>query len=347
MGQMMEKDKKSKRNKHNIRDTRTGRSRLKRAMSLPVAVAISAVMILSCLLLGGCGLSGNDGGGLKIVTTIFPAYDFVRELTVGVDGIELSLLISPGTESHTFDPSAGDAIALTECSLFVYAGGDADAWTDKLFKADPTLKNRSVSMTDAVSEKLVIEGEDEDDPHVWTSPKNAMEILRLIRDNLILLPEISSDEEKVQTVNNNFELYIAELSALDNDFRALSGSFPEEKRILAFGDRFPFRYFCAEYGFEAVAVFPGCAEESEPAAYDVKKVVDTVRDNGLTTIFYVELSNHRIADAIAAETGASTACLHSCHNLSKADFDAGESYLSLMRRNYETLRELAEEVARQ
>jgi zinc transport system substrate-binding protein len=298
-----------------------------------------AVVLLSCL--AGCGRMPGQSGSVEIVATVFPAYDFARALTKDVEGVSVRMLLSPGTESHTFDPSAGDAIALSECGLFVYAGGDADPWVEKFFNADKTLESRSVSMSGAVPEKLVIEGEDEDDPHVWTSPKNAVEILQTIEDRILDLPEIRADEGKAAQIRDNYDAYKAELEKLDKDFRDLAAAIPEAKRTLAFGDRYPFRYFCAEYGFTAVAVFPGCAEESEPAASDVKHVIDTIREKELDTVYYVELSNHRIADTIAAETGATTACLHSCHNLSKADFDAGETYLSLMRRNYETLKALA------
>ena len=306
------------------------------------------ILILTCLLLlitllgtAGC-VSVPDGGKVEIIATIFPAYDFLRELTGGIDGFSVKLLLRPGTESHTYDPSVSDAVAISGCDLLVYAGSDADLWVDKFLTSGTAAKERSFAMTDAIPDKLLIEGEDEEDPHVWTDPGNVILIVQALRDRLIEVAGARGMDNSVRNaIAANCDRFVNDLTSLDNDFSALAARIPAEKRLLAFGDRYPFRYFCAAYGFTASAVFPGCAEESEPAAADVKRVVDAIRENDLDTVFYVELSNHRIADAIAAETGCKTACLHSCHNLSKEDFDAGETYLTLMRRNLETLSELA------
>ena len=306
------------------------------------------ILILACLLLlisflgsAGC-VALPENGNVEIIATIFPAYDFLRELTRGIDGFSTKLLLRPGTESHTYDPSVSDAVAISECDLLVYAGGDADLWVDKFLTSGTAAKERSFAMTDAIPDKLVIDGEDEEDPHVWTDPGNVILIVMALRDRLVeVAGSRGMDNSVCDAVAANCERFVNELTALDNDFSALAARIPNEKRLLAFGDRYPFRYFCAAYGFTATAVFPGCAEESEPAAADVKKVVDAIRENDLDTVFYVELSNHRIADAIAAETGCKTACLHSCHNLSKEDFDAGETYLTLMRQNLETLSRMA------
>lgn len=311
--------------------------RFKTALRATAAVLAAVLTAVLAAGLAGCAGSGEGKDGeINIVATIFPGYDFVRALIKDVDGVNLRLLIQPGTESHTFDPSVSDALSLKNCDLLVCAGGDADIWAEKFLKTDPELKKRTVTMLDAVSEKLMIEGEDEEDPHIWTSPVNAIQIVRLLRDRLVSLVDNSS----ASLIRSNCAVFESELSALDNDFRVLFSSVSESERLLVFGDRFPFRYFCDEYGFDAVAVFPGCADESEPAAADVKKVVDTVRERGVKCVFYVELSNHRIADAIAAETGCTTACLHSCHNLSRSDFDSGETYLTLMRRNLLVLSEV-------
>ncbi len=311
----------------------------KKGLSPVQKIGVWAVLVLLlAALAAGYGCTPEKAEGVSIVATVFPAYDFVRELTRGIPGVSVRLMLPPGTESHTFDPSVSDALAVSDCSLLVYAGGDADAWAEKILRSDAMAGKPAAALCDAVSNMLMIEGEDEDDPHVWTSPVNVIAIAEFLRDKIApLLP----DDAAVNTLNANCAAFVADLRALDNDFRTLAASLPAEKRVLAFGDRYPFRYFCAEYGLTAYAVFPGCAEESEPAAADVKRVVDVIRERGLDTVFYVELSNHRIADAIARETGCGTACLHSCHNLSRADFDAGETYLSLMRRNLDVLSALA------
>ena len=308
---------------------------------LVIFLVLCPVLLFSCVFSGGC-TTRADGKDVNIVATVFPAYDIIRELTAGIPEFSIRLLLRPGTESHTYDPSVNDAVAISECDLLVYAGGDADTWVEKFLSSGVSDQGRSFELMSAVNEKLMIEGEDEEDPHVWTDPQNVILIASALREKLLSvvggkgLGNAVSDK-----IIANSDRFIGELEALDNEFASLSARISAEKRLLAFGDRFPFRYFCKRYGFSACAVFPGCAEESEPAASDVKKVVDAIRENKLDTVFYVELSSHRIADAIAAETGCKTACLHSCHNLSKEDFDAGETYLSLMRRNLETLSRLA------
>ena len=312
-----------------------------RFLRTAVSVLLLVSLLCCCVPLSGCR-HGTEKAEINIVATVFPAYDFVRELIAGIPEISVSLLLRPGTESHTYDPSVSDALAISECDLLVYAGGDADLWVEKFINSGVSGPERSFALIDAVNEKLMIEGEDEEDPHVWTDPNNVILIVNALAGRLAAVAgDRWPDSAVPEKINANCSAYVQELEALDRDIRAVSDMIPQEKRLLAFGDRFPFRYFCNAYGFTACAVFPGCAEESEPAAADVKRVVDAIRENGLDTVFYVELSSHRIADAIAAETGCSTACLNSCHNLSKEEFDAGETYLTLMRRNIEVLAGLA------
>lgn len=314
---------------------------IKKFLKTAVSVLLLVALLCCCVPLSGCR-NGTEKAEINIVATVFPAYDFVRELIADIPGISVSLLLRPGTESHTYDPSVSDALAISECDLLVYAGGDADIWVEKFIDSGVSGPDRSFALIDAVSEKLMIEGEDEEDPHVWTDPNNVILIVKALADRLAAIAgEKSPDSADREKIRANCSTYVQELEALDRDIRAAAEKIPQKKRLLAFGDRYPFRYFCKAYGFTACAVFPGCAEESEPAAADVKRVVDAIRENGLDTVFYVELSSHRIADAIAAETGCATACLNSCHNLSKEEFDAGETYLTLMRRNIEVLSGLA------
>lgn len=307
-----------------------------RRIKTAAILILTAVILTAGASLTACGGRSSEKTEVGIVATVFPAYDFVRTLVKDVPGVSVRLLLSPGTESHTYDPSVSDAVSVSDCDLFVYGGGDADPWVTKFLSSDRSLENRAVSMLEGAGRTLGIEGEHETDPHVWTSPVNAISIVRLLAAKLC--SAVGEGTEKAAKIRENLEAFTAALEKLDGDFRSFAASVPEDKRVLAFGDRYPFRYFCAEYGFTAYAVFPGCAEESEPAASDVKKVVDTIRENDLKTVYFVELSNHRIADAIAAETGCRTAMLHSCHNLTKEDFDAGETYLTIMYRNLETLR---------
>ena len=168
------------------------------------------------------------------------------------------------------------------------------------------------------------------DEHVWTSPRNAAEICAAIRDALCAL---DPDNQSVYT--DGCQSYVDQLNALDNDFHTLL----DGGATLVFGDRFPFRYFAEAYGLTCYAAFPGCSSATEPSAATIAFLIDKVIDEEISTVFYIEFSNHKIADAIAEATGAATAMLHSCHNISGDDAQAGVSYLDLMRGNYNTLKE--------
>ncbi len=291
-------------------------------------------ILILIVLCGGCAPTTNSQG-IKIVTTSFPAYDFARTLTKDCDDVSVCLLLSPGTESHSYDPSAADMMAVHDADLFIYIGGDADAWAEPMIRAGgETLK--VFALTECVP-LLKDEDHGEIDPHVWTSPENVITIVKRLSNVLCTLPDMT--EAHVNQIETASETFVAELQNLDADFTAFFDSLPEEKRLLVFGDRFPFRYFAKHYDISYLSAFPGCAHESEPSANTVMELIDTVRNQSVSTIFYVEFSEHRIADAIAAETGAATALFHSCHNVTKEEFEQGATYLSLMQNNLEQLRE--------
>jgi len=170
------------------------------------------------------------------------------------------------------------------------------------------------------------------DEHIWTSPVNAIKLTEAITDALIAVDPAGRDVYEA-----NVAAYLAELESLDNDYRALTDN--AARRMLIFGDRFPFLYMTEEYGLDHAAAFPGCSEESEVSPATVAFLVKTVKENGIPVVFCTELSSGRIADSICAETGAVKRSLHSCANVTKDEASAGETYLSLMRQNLAVLRE--------
>lgn len=274
--------------------------------------------------------------GLKIISTVFPGYDFARQIAGNL--ADVTLLLPPGTESHSYEPTPGDIIQIQECDLFLYVGGESDAWVEEIL-ASLTKKPAVFKLMDCVplAEEEAEGGESHDhgeeyDEHVWTSPKNAILIARELGDAIAALCE----EEK-ETVQAGTEAYVAELDQLDRDFTEFSESLTE--KTLIFGDRFPFLYFAKAYGFEHYAAFPGCSAETEPSAATMSFLIDKIKEENVSTVFYIEFSNHLVADSLAEATGAKTALLHSCHNLTKDEMDAGQTYISLMERNLNTLRE--------
>lgn len=304
----------------------------------------AALLAFGTIMLCGCqnqSKTENPSGKLKIVTTIFPAYDFAKN--VFGDTAEVTMLLKPGMESHSFDPSAKDVVKIDECDLFIYNGGESDEWVENILKSTENVK--SLKMVDAVevlgeehTDGMTAEEHDEHDhddeeydEHVWTSPKNAALITASIRDKAKeISPENSSVYEK------NAENYIAKIEDLDKRFAELLAG---ERRYFVFGDRFPLLYFFKEYGLNYYAAFPGCASETEPSAQTIsflsKKLKET---DAVKTVFYIELSNHKLADNLASESNLPTAEFHTCHNITSSDFEAGETYISLMERNYQTLK---------
>lgn len=292
-----------------------------------------------------CGCSSNeqqnnaDSDKLSIVTTIFPAYDFARQ--VFGDTANVTMLLKPGTESHSYDPTARDIVKIDSCDLFIYNGGESDAWVEGILDAaDDVNTLRMMDAVEALEEEHVEgmqdedddhdEHEDEYDEHIWTSPKNAA----LIVESVLSAAEKISPEN-AETYKNNAESYISQINKLDADFSELLSG---EKRYFVFGDRFPLLYFFREYGLNYYAAFPGCGSEVEPSAQTISFLLDRLDDSDtIKTVFYIELSNHKLADTLAEDKGLPTTEFHTCHNITADDFTAGESYVSLMTRNYEVL----------
>ena len=309
-------------------------------------------LLCALLLLTACGpaLSPEDSDRLQIVAAVFPAYDFAR--AAAGDLADVTLLLPPGAESHSYEPTPADILRVQRCDLFLYLGGESDAWVDTILSAiEP--EGECLRMVDCVDllEEQTVEGmqgghdheheheEDHDhlgevvgmDEHVWTAPRNAAAVTRTIGERLSALdPAHAGDYE------SRAAAYAAQLEDLDREFSAFFDSRPN--RTIVFGDRFPLLYFADAYDLDYYAAFPGCGAQTEPSAATVAFLLDKVQTEGLPTVWYIEFSNHLVADSIAEAAGVETAQFHTCHNVSKADLEAGATYLSLMENNLETLR---------
>lgn len=305
------------------------------------------------LILCGCGETPAEtvqDGELNIVTTVFPAYDFARNVA-GEKG-NVSLLVPPGSESHSFEPTPQDIIRINSCDLLICNGGESEAWLEEIADGlDSSV--RILSMLDCVDalEEEIKEGmqhnehehdhrheeseheeEIEYDEHVWTSPVNAASICRAICDELC-----SVDSENAEYYTENTEIYCNELYGLDVEFRAVCEQ--AACKVLVFADRFPVRYFVEEYGLEYYAAFPGCADDAEPSARTVAFLIDRVREGNIPAVLYIEFSNQKMADIVCEDTGCTKLLFHSCHNVSADDLRDGVTYLALMRQNIETVKE--------
>ena len=307
--------------------------------------------LLAAEVLSGCASSPKTAENnlpgderIQIVSTIFPPYDFAREITAGK--ANLTMLLPPASESHSYDPTPQDIIKIQNCDVFLYVGGESDRWVKNVLDSMDTSNMTVIPIIDCVEavEEEIVEGMQEEetqsdgpetpeyDEHVWTSHKNAKLIVQKISDALC-----ETDTGNADLYRENTKTYLAQLDELDRKLEDLVAN--SEKKTLIFGDRFPFRYFADAYGLEYFAAFPGCSTETEASPATVKFLIDKVREENLPAVFHIELSNEKMAQTISEAAGAKTLLFHSCHNLSKADFEGGKTYLNIMNDNAENLKE--------
>lgn len=310
---------------------------------------IIAVIAAAALGVSLCGCTSPEkseiSGKLKVIATIFPAYDFARQ--VFGDTADVKMLLKPGQESHSYDPSAKDIVEISGCDLFVYNGGESDQWVESVLKSAPEVE--TFRMTDAVSllDEEVTEGmqnagehdhdeeehEDEYEEHVWTSPDNASAIVKALGKRAAeLFPE------NADSVTANADSYAGKINELDAKFAELLSG---EERYFIFGDRFPLLYFFRHYGLNYYAAFPGCGSETEPSAQTMTFLLDKLRQpDSVPAVFCIELSSRRLGEVLAEDSGLPVVEFHTCHNISADDLAAGETYVSLMERNYEVLSDI-------
>lgn len=319
-------------------------------------ISIMVMVLLLMSVSAGCGKTGNSDSGsagsdekISIVATTFAPYDFAR--VIGGDKADVAMLLPPASESHSYEPTPQDIIKIKNCDVFIYVGGESDEWVNGILESMDTGKMKIVSLIDCVDavEEETVEGmepehdhEDEGaadggeapeyDEHVWTSPGNAKLIVQKISDALC-----ETDAANAAVYEKNTSAYLVKLDQLDADFQAVVDG--AVRKTIVFGDRFPFRYFADAYGLDYFAAFPGCSTETEASAATVKFLIDKINTEHIPVVFHIELSNEKMANTISEATGAKVLLLHACHNVSKADFENGESYLSLMEKNVDALKE--------
>lgn len=362
------------------------------------------------LVLGGCAQTGGsqgafdasseENGKLKVAVTLFPYYDFVRQ--IAGNQVDLQMVIPAGMDSHSFEPTPADIRTIQHADILISNGGTMEHWLDETLAALDTTNMTIVTMMDYVDavEEEIVEGmedadhdhehthvyvaadhdhsgetpeehaahahEDDDhdhsgetpeehaahsyeedtrsyvdhdgheeeieyDEHIWTSPVNAMKLVDVIGDTLA-----EADPAHADTYHQGAENYKKELEEIDSGFREVSAN--RKRNMIVMGDKFPFRYLADEYQLDYRAAFSGCSSDTEPSAKTIAYLIDKVKEEQIPAVYYLELSSHRVAEIIGEETGAEPLLLHSCHNVTRAQFDAGITYVGLMRQNIENLR---------
>ena len=310
-----------------------------------VKVLILPIFIGIVLFATGCETNKKSNDKLSIVSTIFPGYDFARQ--IADKNADITMLLSPGMESHNYDPTPQDIIKIENADIFIYVGGESDEWVDDILDNIDTSKTKVIKMMDSVDtlEEEVVEGmqeeteeetggehEEEYDEHVWTSPKNAIKLTKAISNAII-----EKDAENKEQYESNTTAYVEKLESLDSDFKAIINN--ASRKEIIFGDRFPLRYFVEEYGLTYYAAFPGCSSDTEANASTIAFLIDKVKEDQIPVVFYIEMSNQKIAKTIAEETGAKTLEFHTAHNVTKQEFNNRITYIDIMKNNIKVLKE--------
>lgn len=335
------------------------------------ALLLSFLFIFGCALTG-CGLAGQKDtagkgdkqtvsdigqGRLQVVATLFPYFDFVREIAGEL--ADVSLVVPAGMDTHSFEPTAADLIKIGKADVVLYNGGENERWMEQVLDAGENEKLLADAMMNHVDVLLEehVEGmqenqseaweekrgggehpeHDETDEHIWTSPVNAQKIVEQIAEDLS-----EADPAHGREYQKNAGKYIKKLQELDEEFRRLTVQ--AENKYLAFADRFPLRYFVEEYGLDYTAAFAGCSSDTEPSADTITYLTDQVRERKLPMVLKIELTSDKVAKAVAEAAGTSrhpvrVETFYTCHNVTREQFERGETYLSLMEKNISVLQD--------
>ncbi len=349
--------------------TRPGYDRKTGKESMGRTGKILALAAAAALALAGCGQgsdsrepeNGNTGERpLKVAATLFPYYDFARQ--IGGDVIDLELIVPAGMDSHSFEPTPADMRKFEEADVVILNGGVMEHWAQQVLESVGREDQTVVFMMDyveAVEEELVEgmeesghshshgashdgheeghfhdDGHQEDieyDEHIWTSPVNAIRFVEVI--TRVLCQEDPDHQAEFEAGRDR---YVKELEEIHEGFCQVAAD--RKRNLIVVGDRFPFRYLADQYGFEYRAAFSGCGTDTEPSARTIAYLIDKVEQEGVPAVYYLELSSHRVSEIIGEETGAVPLLLHSCHNVTRSELESGVTYVELMRQNIENLR---------
>ncbi|MCR4684102.1 MAG: metal ABC transporter substrate-binding protein [Lachnospiraceae bacterium] len=315
-----------------------------------------AALMVACLLLASCGSktvqdADHENGKFRIVATIFPEYDWVMKiLGDNPAGMEVTLLLDQGVDLHSYQPTVNDIMKITDCDLFIYVGGESDAWVEDALKEAVNPDMRTVNLLDVLGSAAKVEelpegmqreeeeaeaGETEYDEHVWLSLKNAALLCSAIEEALSAIDPANAD-----TYRQNLTAYQDALDALDKQYAQTVAA--SETKTLLFGDRFPFRYLTDDYGLTYYAAFAGCAAETEASFETVTFLAKKVDELSLPAVLIIDGSDGKIAETIVSNTtdkSAKILTLDSMQSVSYKDLAAGADYLSIMEQNLAVLRE--------
>lgn len=310
---------------------------------------------MTVLVFAGCaGNNKSDDGenksdGISVVTTIFPVYDWVKNIMGDVfDTSDVSFLLDSGIDMHSYQPTANDILKVTDCDVFIYVGGESDAWVADILKM---MKNKNCvtlnlldCLGDAAKQELQKEGmqveekeqEGEDaeyDEHIWLSLKTAKILCRHIADALV-----KADAKSAEKYRKNCETYCGALETLDSEYGTKISAC--KNKTLIFADRFPFRYLTDDYGLDYYAAFSGCSAESEAGFETIVFLAKKADEFSVGHIVVLEGGNNEIAKTVIESTvskNAQTVTVDSMQSTTLKDAESGASYVDIMRKNLDAV----------
>lgn len=299
------------------------------------SVAYILALLLCILPLGACG--GGSGiansDKIKIVSAIFPSYDWVREI-LGENGtdVDLTLLTDNGVDMHSYQPAAQDMITIAECDMFIYVGGESDEWVRDALRANENPDRIVIDLMQVLKDAGRAAGE-EPDEHIWLSLKNAKLLCTYIADQLALL-----DAQGAQTYADNLQIYMQKLDALDGQYTYTVEN--AQQKALVFGDRFPFRYLFDDYGLEYYAAFAGCSADAEVSFETVISLAEKLDALELPAVLVSETSDQTLARTIVESSKGKDQeilVLDSIQSATRDQIEKGMTYLSVMEKNLAVL----------
>ena len=310
----------------------------------------ASVLILIIAVTGLCACDGTaeENGGLQIVCTVFPYYDWVRNLTKGIDNVNVTLLLDSGTDLHSYQPAAKDIVTISSADVFIYTDGTSDKWVTDVLKTSqndtsvllPMMTNlpeESLFCVEAIGEEEHHHEDGEEhhhahDEHIWLSIKNAMRLTEIIKN---VLCDLDPDNKDIYTAN--FTEYYTQLETLD---KAYSATFSEcQKDTVVFADRFPFIYLINDYGLSYHAAFSGCSAESEASFETVKRLADEIDELGLSHILITETSDGSLAGTVKDSTKSKNQeilVLNALQSVTRENLS--DSYIEVMTENLAILK---------
>ncbi|MBU4251360.1 MAG: zinc ABC transporter substrate-binding protein [Candidatus Omnitrophica bacterium] len=292
---------------------------------------------LFMFLLGGAlAYAQASKAKLEIVTTLFPTYDFAKQ--IGKDKVNVSLLLPPGVESHTFELKPADVVRISKADIFIYTGKYMEPWAEDMLKG---VSNKNLIVIDASKgiELAGEEGHDEEpehhgggkDPHIWVDLGKAQ-----IMVNTIATALTEKDQVNKAFYLKNAKEYNAKLADLDERFKETLSTC--KHKTIIYGGHFAFGYFAKRYGLEHVSPYDGFSPNAEPSPKALAELINKLKASGMKYIYYEELLDPKVARVISQETGANLELLHGAHNVSKDELSRGCTFIDIMEDNLKKLR---------